>query len=120
MSDKYSNFEFWPIKSAKAGNLLANARVLVHGLLRVKFSIINGKNGPFAQLPSDKVEDKSKPNGFAYYPYVSWPERADYDEFQKLAAAEYQKSIGEQGDNSNAGEGSQDTDDGVPFQKEIR
>jgi len=118
MSDVFSNYRFWPIKSSKAGSLVANGEVLVRGTVVIKFTISNGKHGLWPQVPQDKVADNTKPGGFAYYPKVKFPDEAVYAEFQKLTVEEYQKSQSSapapSSQDTGNDPGNQDYDD-VPF-----
>ena len=110
MSDIFSNIEITPLKS-QMGKMLAHGKLLVSGVIEVKFTVIEGTKGVFANLPSKKGK-KNDENGKAiWYSDVKFPNKDVYDEFQQLIKSEYGKTVGQ----SSAGEENQAKDDGCPF-----
>ena|SRR3990167_6782235 len=69
-----------------AGKLKANGKVLVAGVVEVKFRVMEGANGLFAALPSTKGKDDK------YYNDVYLPDEATRKLFQEVVLAAYNNS----------------------------
>jgi hypothetical protein len=112
MSDVFSDIKVFPNKSNHPV-VKGNGSVLIGGLVEVRFTIMQGKNGIFASLPAEKGSKPDDTGKIPYYPRVRIPNKDLYGEFQTLVCNEFRKAMG-QGDNSGAGEGDQSSD-GLPF-----
>lgn len=85
----FTDWQIWPVK-VKAGNLLANGKVVVAGTVKVDFRIMEGNKGLFAGFPSQMSEKEGKKN---YYPYIKLVDDATYESFQKEAVAAYEQQM---------------------------
>lgn len=92
MASQFSEIKIWPAKEG-LGKLRANGEVLISGTVRVKFQVIEGKDGVFASLP--RVRGKDTPEGEArYYQQVLIPDKELYNEFQALVQKAYIETKG--------------------------
>ena len=90
----FTEFKIYPITSEKAGSLKANASCIIGGVVKAKFVMRGGSNGVFASMPRKEGLKDGKQH---FYPDVSFPERAHYDEFQETALAAYNQETGATG-----------------------
>lgn len=107
-NDLFSNIKIHKVNNPK-GNLLAYGSVLVAGVVQIKFSVMNGQNGPFASFPAQKSNKTDENGKVIYYPDVSIKDKEVWNQWQQLAVKAYNEA-------GNSGTGtSEQSGDGVPF-----
>lgn len=109
-NDLFSNFKIYTVNNP-TGNLRAHGSTVVAGVVRVKFSILEGKNGLFASFPAQKgkkPDDNGKP---VYYPDVIIEDDEVKANFQQLAVQAYKDNAG----NNVVETGQTNTGDSIPF-----
>jgi len=91
-----------------SNTLMARGSFVVAGMVKIKFSYINGSKGPFVSLPQDKVE---KDGETKYYPHANFISKEAVAEVSQLVAAAYEA------ERSSAGNKADSTDraDNLPF-----
>ena len=80
----FTNVRIFPVS---VGNIKANGKVVVAGVVEVSFKIIEGKNGLFASLPSTKGKDDN------YYQDVKLLDKDNYESFQKTVLEAYANPV---------------------------
>lgn len=83
-------------KTAK-GNILGRGSFVVGGVLKVQYTLFNGKNGPFVMLPSEKDRNgKTDPKTGkpVYYPHASFINAEGREEINRLVVAQHENASG--------------------------
>ena len=110
MSDVFTNMKITVFKNSTTA-FCGRGTVLIAGTVDIDFSIMKGKNGVFASLPSIKGSKLDENGKIKYYNVVRLPSKEVYDELQILAKQEYEKVVNGQ---EAAGEENQ-VSDNLPF-----
>lgn len=112
MSSKFSDIKIFRLENQSGSKLLARGSVVIGELVRVNFSILDGQNGKFVMLPSEKSnkvdETTGKPKYFALAQMVDKDLTA---ELNKVVLAEFEKG----GKSSSTSGTKKATKDGIPF-----
>ncbi len=107
MSSIFSEVEVRPLQRP-AGNLKANGSVLIGNVVKVNFTVSDGRNGLWVKLPQRSYQTKDKDTQEQVTRWVREVKITDENlekELSQLVLAEYTKATSQ----SEAGESSQQT-----------
>lgn len=86
----FSDIKIYRLENS-TGSLLARGSVVIADLVRVNFSILEGKSGKFVTLPSEKSTKIDEATGKnKYFPLAQMVSRELSDELNKAVLAEYE------------------------------
>lgn len=112
MKDLFTQVKVTPLRD-QSRTMKAHGTILVAGAVEVRFTIMQGKNGLFANLPARKGTKAGDDGKIPWYPEVKILGEDAYRAFQKLAIDEFNSIMGGQ---ASAGESNQDEyRDNIPF-----
>jgi DNA-binding cell septation regulator SpoVG len=112
MSNIFSDVKIFPIQGN--AKILARGEVVVHKTVKVKFTVLNGSNGRFVSLPSEKGAKPDENGKDKYWPLVSMVNRELQDELNKVVLAALD---GNKEESAPAGKpaSKKPVGDGIPF-----
>lgn len=85
----FTNMEIVKTENAK-GAFRGYGKVTVSGVMEVRFSVLDGKNGVWAKLPTEKDKEKKNDSGFPVeYPQVKFTDETVQKEFQDMVRSTY-------------------------------
>lgn len=112
MDNLFTKITVTPLRD-QSKTMKAHGTVLIAGAVEVRFTIMKGKNGLFANLPARKGTKPGDDGRIPWYPEVKIPDDNTYHAFQKLALEEFNSVMGGQ---AAAGETNQAKyEDSIPF-----
>lgn len=113
MSNIFSDVKIFPVQGNSV--VLARGDVVVHKTVKVKFTVMNGSNGRFVSLPSEKGAKPDENGKTKYFPLVSLVNRELQDELNKVVLAALDGNS--TSDSAPAGKpaGKKPAGDGIPF-----
>lgn len=89
--NKFSDIKIYRLETKPDSKLLARGSVVIADMVRVNFSILNGANGKFVMLPSEKsnqIDEQTKKN--KYFPLAQMISRDLSDELNKAVLTEFE------------------------------
>lgn len=113
----FSNIEVKPLNSQNGSKIVGVGNLLVNENVQVSFTISESRNGLFVKLPQHKGKGKDKDGNLVdrWYNDVRFPNKENYNEFQRVVLEAYNAAKGGSTGQEAAGEEPQATHDDNPF-----
>jgi DNA-binding cell septation regulator SpoVG len=109
----FSDLKIFPINSSNGSKLLARGSVVVSNAVRVNFSVLNGSQGRFVAMPSEKSNKVDEQGKTKYFPIVQLSSRELSDELNRLVLAELDG--GKSTEKPKTSRSTSISSDGMPF-----
>lgn len=113
-NSNFSDVKIFPVQGNSV--VVARGSVVIKDTVKVQFTVMNGSNGRFVSLPSEKSTKVDEQTGKAkYFPLVSLANRELQDELNRVVLAQLDGDKKPASSGKSATAGKTKSSDGIPF-----